>query len=534
MALLTDKLVDMKKRWDQFVLIVVVCSLIHLILDTTPGFSATNQFLLLVVDGIITIIFLVDLFLKIKELIRNKQNNPFTFLRIDLIIDILSILPFFIALIVPGLKYIAIIRLLRLMRFFRLLNNMKSNTLIINAIKNKRYELYISMQLVIVITIILSAILYFVENPSQPENFSSITDAFLWSISKFIGEIGGYGDFAPITILGKILATFVGILGIALFAVPAGIIASGFVEEIESTRKTNELNETYKTLSKAFHFDILAGQRAKSKIGLGKTRRRFISLVDAVVKLNKSESHIFEVAGLNKQLKLSKRLKPSGDEEILIEYFDNNSIYGTFVNRNSNITIVSPHSNDGFNLGHYSYCLAEFLNANYLSVEKFGINSFLEETNINFNENNYYIEDFDFIDNDVFKEFIQDLMVTVQKHSFVFNIGSSMGNSPSFHILTGSKKEDPGINPHGTITDIKTAQKIYNDMEVTANKVGLTTTTNSHYTNDVTNHLDWYISNKLEANAMSIKVNVELIKGGHEKYYESIGILGNSIKENCK
>ena len=136
------------------------------------------------------------------------------------------------------------------------------------------------------------------------------------------------------------------------------------------------MTEVYTTLSKAFQFDILSGQRAKAKVGLAHTRRRFISIVDAIVKLNKSEADIFEVCGLNQNLKLTKRLKKSGDEEVLIEYFENNSIYGTLINRNSRITIISPHSNDGFNLGHYSYCLAEDLNANYVSVEKYGIYSF--------------------------------------------------------------------------------------------------------------------------------------------------------------
>jgi hypothetical protein len=181
--------------------------------------------------------------------------------------------------------------------------------------------------------------LFFVENPSQPENFSSIIDAFLWSISKYIGGIGGFGDFAPITVFGKILATFVGVMGIAIFAVPAGIIASGFVEEIELVKRKDELDEIYTILTSAFQFDILAGQRAKALIGLTHVRRRFISLADASVKLTKNNTDFFETCGLNRNLKLNKRLKSSGDEEILIEYFDNNTIYGTLTNRNSNIKI---------------------------------------------------------------------------------------------------------------------------------------------------------------------------------------------------
>ncbi len=514
--------------------IMVVCSLVHLILDTTPGFSNENAYLLLIIDGIITGVFSVDFVLKIRHEVKTKERRLFSFFGIELVIDFLSILPFFVALLLPGLKFIAVIRLLRLVRIFKLMNHFKSNALIINAIKNKKQELYISVQVVVIITIILSAILFFVENPSQPENFASITDAFLWSISKFIGEIGGYGDFAPVTISGKLLATFVGILGIAIFAVPAGIIASGFVEEIELVKKNTELDEVNSTLSNAFQFDILSGQRAKAIVGLADTRRRYISVVDAVVKLNKTEADIFEVCGLNKNLKLSKRLKPSGDEEILIEYFENNSIYGTLINRNSTITIVSPHSNDGFNLGHYSYCLAELLQANYISVEKYGIYSFLEETNINFNENDWYLKNIGSVDNEVVNQFMQDLTDIIPQNSFVFNIGSSMGNSPSYHMLSGGGQLEEGICVNGTSKDVIRAKKIYAHLaELSASK-SYTLTSHTHYSTDMKNHLDWFISNQVKANALSIKVNVELMKGNNEKYFESIGVLAESIKEGLK
>jgi hypothetical protein len=278
----------------------------------------------------------------------------------------------------------------------------------------------------------------------------------------------------------------------------------------------------------------LSGQRAKAIVGLPDTRRRYISVVDAVVKLNKTEADIFEVCGLNKNLKLSKRLKPSGDEEILIEYFENNSIYGTLINRNSTITIVSPHSNDGFNLGHYSYCLAELLQANYISVEKYGIYSFLEETNINFNENDWYLKNIGSVDNEIVNQFMQDLTDVIPQNSFVFNIGSSMGNSPSYHMLSGGGQLEEGICVNGTSKDVIRANKIYVHLAELSAAKSYTLTTHTHYSTDMKNHLDWFISNQVKANALSIKVNVELMKGNNEKYFESIGVLAESIKEGLK
>jgi voltage-gated potassium channel len=517
-----------------FIVLLIVISTLEVIFSSEPSFEKYSNYLHSVFV-ITSCVFIVEIILRIFVLY--KTNPEFRglkafklyFFNFYNIVDIISVLPFLIGFF--GVNFSPFWKSLRVFRIFKIIRYLPSINLLVGAFKNKKNLLIISLQSILILALLLSIGLYFAEHQVKDSNFTSISKALLWSLAKFIGDIGGYGDFVPLTLTGKILATFNGILGIAIFAIPAGIIASGFVEEIEAYKKNTELNDVYNTLSKAFEFDILSGQRAKSKIGLLNARRRFISIVDAVVKLKKSESDIFEVCGLNKNLKLTKRLKPSGDEEVLIEFFENNSIYGTYINRNSAVTIVSPHSNDGFNLGHYSYCLAELLNANYLSVEKYGIYSFLEETNINFNENDFYLKDITNVNNEVVRKFIQDLFEAIKKESFVFNIGSSVSKSPSYHILTGGNKNESGIDPKGTCKNVLKAEEIYKLLEEKSKESGLTITTNTHYSTQTANHLDWFIANKLQANAMSIKVNVELMKGDNEKYYESVGILAESIKE---
>ena len=129
----------MKKNWNSIVLFFVVLSLIHLILDTTKEFSLNYHFELIVIDGLITLVFLADFFWKIKLLIKKNPIKISSFFGFEMLIDLLSLLPFFIALFLPGLKFLAVIRLLRLLRIFKLLNRVKSNHLILNAIKNKKY-----------------------------------------------------------------------------------------------------------------------------------------------------------------------------------------------------------------------------------------------------------------------------------------------------------------------------------------------------------------------------------------------------------
>ena len=72
--------------------------------------------------------------------------------------------------------------------------------------------------------------IYYFENEAQPEKFSSIIDSLWWSVATITTV--GYGDVYPVTALGKVLGAFIAILGVGIFALPAGIIASGFESEI--------------------------------------------------------------------------------------------------------------------------------------------------------------------------------------------------------------------------------------------------------------------------------------------------------------
>ena len=73
--------------------------------------------------------------------------------------------------------------------------------------------------------------MYYIEREYQPEAFSSIPAAMWWAVATLTTV--GYGDVYPITVLGKIIGSFIAVLGVGLFALPAGIIASGFITEIK-------------------------------------------------------------------------------------------------------------------------------------------------------------------------------------------------------------------------------------------------------------------------------------------------------------
>merc|ERR1712136_440507 len=99
------------------------------------------------------------------------------------------------------------------------------------VLKMKKAELCATLFLAAVLLLMASCAMYYIENPSQPASFSSIPATMWWTVTALTTV--GYGDIYPRTACGKILGSCVAFFGIGLFALPAGIISSGFVEVIE-------------------------------------------------------------------------------------------------------------------------------------------------------------------------------------------------------------------------------------------------------------------------------------------------------------
>lgn len=162
------------------------------------------------------------------------------FFRFMSLVDLLAILPFFISLLPGYLKVLRGLRILRLVRLFKINRYTKSLTRIGNVIKRKSTDLLSSLLVVFLIMIIASVLMYNIENAEQPDKFNNAFSALWWSVSTFTTV--GYGDICPTTTLGRILASVIAILGIGLVAVPTGIISSGFMEEAHEGDKSRKYN----------------------------------------------------------------------------------------------------------------------------------------------------------------------------------------------------------------------------------------------------------------------------------------------------
>ena len=149
-----------------------------------------------------------------------------------MIIDLLAILPFYLPMFITvDLRVLRLLRLLRLARVFKLGRYARSMELFARVFYEKRSELSIAAVFFGFYLIMSSSILYLLENEAQPNAFSSIPAAMWWGAAALTTV--GYGDIFPITALGKVMGAILAIFGIAMFALPVGILATGFVEAFD-------------------------------------------------------------------------------------------------------------------------------------------------------------------------------------------------------------------------------------------------------------------------------------------------------------
>lgn len=220
------------RLFDIILLFVILLSVFLVMLESVESLDIVYHDLFIVSEWIITIFFSIEYILRIIST-RKPLKYIFSFYGI---IDLISILPMYLSFFIPSTKILTVVRALRLLRLFRILNLVQFSgqasqlKLAINASKTK---IIVFIYFVFIISILLGAVMFVVESPES--GFTSIPTSIYWCIVTLTTV--GYGDIAPITPLGKIIATFIMILGYGIIAVPTGIVTA----ELASGRKTKNL-----------------------------------------------------------------------------------------------------------------------------------------------------------------------------------------------------------------------------------------------------------------------------------------------------
>jgi voltage-gated potassium channel len=158
------------------------------------------------------------------------------------VIDLLAILPVFLPLLpnfdLRGLRALRLFRLLRLLKLGRF---SRSITVFFDVMVKKWDQIAIAGLTVSIMLVFSSSLIYFAERSAQPLHFSSIPQSMWWGVITLTTV--GYGNIYPVTLVGKILGAGICFLGIGIFAIPAGILASGFQEALEKKYGAEEDDE---------------------------------------------------------------------------------------------------------------------------------------------------------------------------------------------------------------------------------------------------------------------------------------------------
>lgn len=230
------------KTFDIFIITLISLNIIALILETVKGFSSQYMLFFEIFEIFSVGIFTIEYISRIWSCTANARfENPISgrihfALTPLLIVDLLAILPFYLPMVIPlDLRFLRALRLFRISRMFKVGRYSESLKMFGNVLKSKKEELLIIVSIILISLVISSSLMYYVESEAQPDVFSSIPAAMWWGIITLTTI--GYGDVYPITLLGKFLGAIIALLGIGMFALPAGMLASGFVEEIQVSQE---------------------------------------------------------------------------------------------------------------------------------------------------------------------------------------------------------------------------------------------------------------------------------------------------------
>lgn len=245
---------------DRLIIAAVLISVVCIVLETVPAihevFQYEFQFLEFATVGLFTLEYVARVYASCEYI---KYQDPIKgrlryMVSIPALIDLVSILPYFLGILlhqVIDTRFLRIFRLTRLLKVTRYTGTL--NTLI-KAISREKRVLFASAFMMLLLVVLTASLGYELEHDAQPDKFDTIPSAMYWAVITLASV--GYGDISPITPLGRAMTVVISLIGIGIFAIPAGLMASAFTDQLRIDRETFE-NEFRDALAKGqiFHND---------------------------------------------------------------------------------------------------------------------------------------------------------------------------------------------------------------------------------------------------------------------------------------
>lgn len=207
------------KAFDVALLVAIVVSVVAVMLESVAGIRARYGSQLRAIEWALTILFTIEYFLRLI-CVGKPRRYAFSFFGI---VDLLAIVPTYMSVIFAGAQSLLIIRAIRLLRVFRVLklaHFVGEASMLRAALRASSRKIVVFLGAVLTMVLIIGALMYLIEG--EEHGFSNIPASIYWAIVTMTTV--GYGDMAPVTVLGRFLASIVMIIGYGIIAIPTGIV----------------------------------------------------------------------------------------------------------------------------------------------------------------------------------------------------------------------------------------------------------------------------------------------------------------------
>lgn len=223
------------KAFDIALIVAILISVVVILLDSIEVYAERYGPIFFYIEWALTILFSVELLVRIYCL-----ERPLVYLKSFYgIVDLIAILPTWLVLLVPGAHALVIVRLLRVLRIFRILRLMEfvgEASLLMDALKRSLRQILLFFSAIFMVITLFAALMYTIESPEA--GFTSIPMSMYWAIVSMTTV--GYGDIVPATALGKAITMVLMLLGYSIIAVPTGVFSAQVIRSIREDRYSEE------------------------------------------------------------------------------------------------------------------------------------------------------------------------------------------------------------------------------------------------------------------------------------------------------
>ncbi len=233
--------------FDLFILSLISLNIIMLVIETVNSIYLVCPLCFDYFNLFSVIVFTIEYTLRIWCCVENSRFKKPVIGRLNYIrsfmglVDLMAILPFYLPFHGVDYRFLRAVRLFRFIRIFKLARYSVALHSLQQVVVKRKEELISTLMVLLLLLLFSSSMMYFAEKDAQPEAFSSIPMTMWWGVATLTTV--GYGDVYPVTPLGKFLGAGIAILGIGMFALPAGIIGASFLEELEERKKQRDEGE---------------------------------------------------------------------------------------------------------------------------------------------------------------------------------------------------------------------------------------------------------------------------------------------------